>query len=846
MKRRICGFPSHTSNGVTLVELMIAVLILSAVVLVFINIFANITKAILGSKAKTLATNLAQEKIQILRQMSYHKILITPAPAYNTEFSPPIPYDTTYFPPENILEGGMEFTRYTYVYPVQEVDGKFEPIPPTSPDVGLKCIEVSVVYQSGYGKKVVRLRTVESSIESAFKGAIQGTVRNAQTFENLRDVLVTVAENVGCRDYTDASGKYTIKVPYGNYTVVASKLGFFTATRQVSVGANPQTVNFDLQPMSSGTVFGYVWLNDRILISQVVGSTRSPGGFIQEYVELYNPTTFWWQMATSEDEGIIGLKYQSTGGGPLVEVPLKYINLSIPPSSYYLIANTTTVTVCGVSVTADAIYSEEAPGYPNAIKTREDDGPQSSGGGVGIYYISSNKWIDILGWDWNEGAKTAPIYETDGFDQFLGLETDEQYVRRVSTWGIVSGWGNAYDTDNNNRDFVEYRKPIQIPPRNSSYSLPPLTGRPAVGSFVSSNDGLSSMTNAYPVGSPPAAYFELTSVATGTWSIFISSNEKFININNVEIRSAGKTGVMNLNTDPPAYCQYYYSQLINVTQGGYISGRVVNALNQPLSNIKVVAGGSEAYTSATGRYILSLSTGIYSVTANPGNLNPLYVYQTREGVRVQQGLVTSGIDFVLFQGGRVTGFVSRDKINPLPGIVMQAQSQEGFIYGEDVSDNAGKFIIPNLSTGTYYIKPVLSSKETSSPSVSTVTISAAGATVFAGTFTITGAMGKISGKVIYNGKPIKTGVLIIATTTTITAPPTLSTATLTSTAYFLTSSYEDGTYTLEVIGSTTTPYKIYGYYTTYNNAGIPVIRSTSKTNVSVSPGQEVKNQDLIF
>jgi len=831
--------------GVTIVELMIAVLILSAVILVFINVFTNVSRAILGSKAKTLATNLAQEKIQVLRQMSYHKILITPSPAYNTEFSPPIPYDTTYFPPERILEGGMEFTRYTYIYPVQEVDGKFEPIPPTSPDVGLKCIEVSVVYQSGYGKKVVRLRSVESSIESAFKGVIQGTVRNAQTFEGLKDVLVTVAENIGCRDYTDASGKYIIRAPYGSYSVVASKLGFFTATRRVSVGANPQTVNFDLQPMSSGTVFGYVWLNDRILISQVVGSTRTPEGFAQEYVELYNPTTFWWQVAISEDEGIIGLKYQSTNG-PLVEVPLKYINLSIPPSSYYLIANTTTVTICGVTVAADAVYSESAPDYPNVIKTREDDGPQYSGGGVGIYYISSNKWIDILGWDWNEGAKKAPIYETEGYRQFFGLEVDEQYVRKVSTWGIVSNWGNAYDSDNNSTDFVGYRKPIQIPPRNSSYSLPPLTGRPAVGSFISCNDGLSSMTNAYSVGIPPAAYFELTSVATGTWSVFISSNEKFINIDNVEIKGAAKTGVLNLNTDPPAYCQYYYSCLTNVAEGGYISGRVVDALNQPISNIKVIAGGYEAYTNTTGRYVLSLSTGIYSVTANPDNLNPLYVYQTREAVVVQQGAVTSGIDFILFQGGRITGFVSRDKINPLPGIVMQAQSQEGFIYGEDVSDNGGKFTIPNLSTGTYYIKPVLGSKEISSPSVSTVTVSAAGVTVFAGTFTITGAMGKISGKVLYSGKPIKTGVLIIATTATITTPPALSTATLTSTAYFLTNSYEDGTYTLEVVGSTTTPYKIYGYYTTYNNAGIPTIHTTSKTNITVLPGQEVKNQDLNF
>jgi len=834
------------NKGVTLVEFILGILLISLVILIFAGSFGNISKALLASKAKTLATNLAQEKIQILRQMPYHKILVTPSPSYNTEFSPPIPYDTEYFPPEDILEGGMRFTRYTYVYPVQEVDGKLESISPTSPDVGMKCIEVSVVYPTAYGKKVVRLRTVEANPDfTAFRGVIQGNVKDKVTLLNLSDVLLIVAENVGCRDYTDTNGNYLIKVPYGNYTVVASKRGYFTGLQQVSVGANPRTVNFELQPMSSGTVFGYVWMNDRILISQVVGSTKNAEGFSQEYVELYNPTTFWWQMARSEYEGFIGLKYQSTGDVTISSVPLRYINLSIPPFSYYLIANTTTITVAGVTLTADAVYSTSAVGSLNIIKTREEDGAQFSGGGVGIYYISSGQWIDIVGWDWNEGAKTAPIYETDGIDQVLGLEIDEQYVRKVSTWGVVSGWGNAYDSDNNNKDFVEYRKPLQIPPRNSSYSLPPLTGRPAIGAYVSANDGLSTVTNTYSVGTPPVAYFELVSVATGTWSVFISSNEKVINIDNVIVQAGGRTGVLNSNTNPSAYCPFFYSQLQNVAQVGFISGKVVNVLNQPLSNIKIVAGGSEAYTNTFGRYLLAISTGVYSVTANPGNLNTQYVYQTRDNVVVKMGVITSGIDFVLSQGGRVTGFVSRDKVNPLPGIVIQAQSQEGFVYGEEVSDNAGKFMIPNLSSGTYYIKSVLSSKEISTPSVSTVTVSA-GVTVFAGTFTITGALGKISGVVKYQGQQIQSGVLIIATTVAFTVPPTLSTSTLTGPAYFITNSYEDGTYKLEVIGSTTTRYRVYGYYPIYDATGKPTILSTTLTNIQVLPGREVTNVNLNF
>ncbi|MCX7716769.1 MAG: type II secretion system GspH family protein, partial [Endomicrobia bacterium] len=99
-----------SSRGVTLVELVIAVVILSVTILIFVGSFTNISRSIIASKAKTLATNLAQEKIQLLRQLPYHKILVTSTPLYYTQVSPPIPYDNTYFPPERILEGGIYFT----------------------------------------------------------------------------------------------------------------------------------------------------------------------------------------------------------------------------------------------------------------------------------------------------------------------------------------------------------------------------------------------------------------------------------------------------------------------------------------------------------------------------------------------------------------------------------------------------------------------------------------------------------------------------------------------------------------------------------------------------------------
>ncbi len=140
------------NKGITLVELLVAIVILSVVIISFIGSFSSIAKGLSFSKAKTLATNLAQEKIQILRQLPYHRILITPSPSYLTDFSPAVPYDTEYFPPEDILEGGLRFKRYTYIAPLQEVNGRFEQLPPSTPEQGLKYIQVSVVYETDKGK----------------------------------------------------------------------------------------------------------------------------------------------------------------------------------------------------------------------------------------------------------------------------------------------------------------------------------------------------------------------------------------------------------------------------------------------------------------------------------------------------------------------------------------------------------------------------------------------------------------------------------------------------------------------------------------------------------------------
>lgn len=875
-------------KGVTLAELVIASCIIGLVILTIIGSFGNISKVILFSKARTLATNLAQEKMQILKQMSYYKLLITSSPAYIADISPAIPYDPGYFPPERILEGGIYFDRFTYVQVAQEIGGKITTLPPSTPNTGMKLITVTVIWKEGKVKKFVQVYNIASE-PYGLNGVIKGKVRNAMTLSGIPNATVIVAENIGWQDLTNASGDYSINVQVGSYRVMASAVGFFSANDSVSVGASPVTKNFDLVPMDSGTVSGLVWLNDHIVISQVVASTQTPD-CDQEYLELYNPTTFQWQMAyfdigTGSTIPVTGVKYHGIGpGATLEDIPLIYYTLFIPVSSYYLIANTTTITVAGVTKTADAVFRDNI----NVIKC--NDPPDiEGGGGIGIYTVGNvgdttdDVWIDIVGWDGTGGAgwKKAPIYETDGIAQLVGFQRGEQYVRRSFIEGgsnrndhpgISLVYARCYDSNNNNGawnnvnnywrigDFGDFGigNDFKYPPMNSNDTQPYRAVTPAFGAIVTCFDGLSGGTVAecinMPTSPPMAPYsrFTLTSVATGTWTVMISSDIHTIEISSVTVLVNSTTGIPNALTAPQWKITGDNSVFLEgISDEGYITGNVINAYGQPIPNIRVEAMGYYNVTNSAGNYFIKLATGIYNVIANPGNLNPTYVESIKENIKVDLGQVTSGVNFILSQSGGIKGFVTRDGINPIPNIVFTAEDSNYVIKGDGISGEDGYFLITNLATGTYTVAPVLGSKETSTPakSVATVTV---GKTIFASTFTITGALGKITGTVTSGGKPIKEGILIVATTTTLTAPdyvpPVLSTATASGAPFFITNSYEDGTYIVEVIGSATDRYNMYAYYTTFvgDTPSIKVKVREGASGVIVNQGQTVTGIDFTW
>jgi hypothetical protein len=176
---------------------------------------------------------------------------------------------------------------------------------------------------------------------------------------------------------------------------------------------------------------------------------------------------------------------------------------------------------------------------------------------------------------------------------------------------------------------------------------------------------------------------------------------------------------------------------------------------------------------------------------------------------------------------------------------MVAQDSNGTARDTEVSDNNGDFTMINLTTGPYTVEPMIDSKELASPTTSLATV-VAGVTTFTSTFTVSGAMGTITGNVTSGGNPIQSGVLIIISTNTINLPPpAISSSSLTSAPFYAGSSQENGVYSVEVRGSTTSLYNLVGVYS--HMIGSSIVSSTQTlSNISVISGQTTSGENLAW
>ncbi len=804
--------------------------------------FGFIQRGVQLSKNKTLAANLAQEKMQILKQKPYYQIIVTSAPLHNTaDFAPEvIDYDQGYFPPESIVEAGVTYTRYTYIQSIREDSGVIGSMAPEAPDAGMKRITVTVTWGQGSGSRKVTLRSIVSNPDTvmanvSFTGVVSSTWGAA-----VPGAMVSLVEMSGSADTTNSVGQYYLNAVPGTYTLLVTATGYFQAVKSVLVAAGETaTNNFTLTRMAVGKVEGYAWLTDHLVISQVVGSTVDTSvtpNFDQEYVEIFNPTTYTWTV-----DGNLGLRFRRADDAAKMPIQINYLNAEIDSGGYYLFANTGTVVAGGIAMDADAVWDagNSTSDFPlfasdrNVIPVDEDGGGEG-GGALELYRLADGEPVDRVGW--NKSGHPAPFYEGAAIPQTIGLSRNELYARRSSTAdaaGVNWGFGPAYDTGNNSVDFYNYSSGLPAPPGASVSAVKTvISGTPAVGAVVSCSDGLSSSAEAETTGGAlPAAWFSLVDVATGTWAVLISSRANGLSVSSAPVPDQGSV-------------YFFASTSTLLTQAmttGLITGRVVDAHGNPLDQKIVTYGGaSNTLTGTDGRYRLQVTPGVVDVTANPvaGGV-PSYVTASSMSIPIEIGEVHSGVDFVLYQGGRITGFVTRDGVNGLPGVSVAILDANSVAMDEQVTGSNGRFTSVVLSTGYYTVELGLGDLESSSPQISTVTISNMGGSHFSSTFTVFGAMGYVRGSVTSGGDPIKTGVLIVVSTMSLSGIPPLapdiSSATLTGPPFYMVSSTEDGSYLLEVRGSAVA-YKVYAYYPRPSGTAAAIL-STATTNIVVTPGQ---------
>ncbi len=827
-------------RGVTLAELMIAVAILTTVVLGGIGAFAFVAKAISQSRTKTIATNIAQERMEVLKNYSYFQLLVTSVTITNTDYEPDLIYDNAAYPPETItLWGQPSFTRAVHVAYVDMSGTSISTVSYSSNDTGIKQVTVYVLWKSGDHKKIeiksLFANPSAAALDSGFKGKV--TVQGSGA--NLPGAEIKVVGNNNWKDVSDASGDYSFEVARGTYSLVCSSAGFFsqTVTNLVASRSAMTTQNFALVEIGTGTVSGTVWISTNILISQVVSSTGTDAGGEVEYVELYNPTTYAWTINASNLE----LRYrEKESGGSDETIDLTYTNTTLPSQGYYLIASASTFTILGVVRTADARYTTQA----DKIKDDAD-------GGIIIRKGSSGPIYDRVAWE-KDGGPNPPVgyRETTVITLTGGLNDNEQLIRLTSTGTMSSGYGNAYDTDNNANNFI-LSNPINVGPRNSSTTQIPVSGQPARTAFVFASDGLSNPAQAQVVNSgtnAEYAQFTLTRVATGTITVTMIDGPYKAETTNVSVTQGATTRIPNNLTTPswPA-AGYYSSVLKSSTTGGFIQGYVYNVSAVPLSGILVEAGGVTTRTSSNGFYFLNVAAGAVTVNANFNSDNGNYSTDAAVGTVTEGALsvIPASPYFRLAQAGTITGYVTSGS-GALPNIVVKATL--GSLTYEAPTDNTGRFYITVSTSASYYtVSPVLDPFQTytAAPDPSTATVTAPGSSVFVGTFTVSGGMGSISGKVEHNGSAITTGVLIIASSGTINDPPTSiygSSAPALSNPLYSVSSKADGKYSLAVRGGT---YNMRAFYPTVNTeTGTVSYKTQTKTGVSVTAGQDTPNKDF--
>ncbi|MBI5211593.1 MAG: carboxypeptidase regulatory-like domain-containing protein [Elusimicrobia bacterium] len=850
-------------RGVSLVELIVASAILSIMVLASIGSFNLITRGIHQSRTKTIANNLIQEKMEVLKNYSYYQLTVTSATTVDNNYG--VVYDNNMYPSEQIsLWGYPVFTRATHVAYAEMSSGVVSTVPYSSVDTGLKQIIAYLMWKDGDTYKKLTIKNLmanpsASGMDSGFRGTVTDSA--GSVVPGAKVVVVGFPNWTGS---ADAAGAYSFAVARGTYSVTCSSTGYYSAiqTSQKATRGFYTTTDFtnaSLHPLikiASGAITTTVWISTSLLISQVAAGTGTytDGGTKEkEYVELYNPTTFTWTISAANFELLYD---EEEGGAAAAAIPLTFNVTSLPASHYFLIASTGVIEVNNRVRYADAVYTTLGSDV-----IQDWTGGASNAGGVGIR-LAGGPWLDRVAWRASGAGKSPPVALVernspgDAPDYTHGLEDGWIMTRLTSTGTIDSSFGNAYDTDNNASNFEPISDgqdhlgaPLYV--NNSTDQKNRISGKPAHGAFSSADDTLSVPSQSYaknPNTSLEYAEVLLNNITTGTWTVKLTSGAYMLEIGSVQIVQGSTITIPGSNTanSHATLSGYAVTVMTSAVTGGFLQGYLYGAGAEyytPLPNILMEANGTQVRTAANGFFFANITTGAFTGYANFNNDNPAYTSGSMSDTIVL-GQIYNIPEIHLAQQGTIMGYVTSGT-GALPNVTMKAK--RGASTYEGFSDGTGYFYVyvPNAASN-YTVTPVLPVGQSYSSSPDPAEGNpASGQVIHVGTFTITGGMGTISGAVKDGTTPITTGVLVIASRGAIPDPPDAvygSSAPALSNPLYSVSSQADGTYSLEVTAGS---YNMSAYYPTVDTqtGGVTYKRKT-RTTPAVTPTSPATGQDF--
>lgn len=904
---------SRNSRGVTLTELMVATAIITIGVIASMGAFKFIAEAISNSRNRTIVTNLAQEKMEFLKNKPYYQLLVTTTTALSTGFSPNFAYDNSNYPPETFDQWGIALTRAVRVDYASVSGLTVSTVPFTNDDTGTKKITVYVYWTERGTPRKVQFESYYQNpsvavLSTGFSGQVCRSPNNppCTAANSVPSALVQVIGTPKWKSYADSSGVYAFQVSPGSYTLVASSVGYTSqATSMITAVSGVYTVSsFTLTAVASGTVSAtslYAY-GTSLVVSQVVASSmQASSGFDMQYIELFNPTTAPINVTrtgcvpaptcTDVSPNIqLNINSAAACSNPrdCRNAQLVYRSTYVAPGRYFLVANTASFTVLGVNYQPDAYFTDNAwglqcpgvgsSGSPGAaswnppttklIINYEELGSTAHNGTVWLTDSSGNT-LDAVGWLHNNNdpgrCRGSCIPHNGGVHALL---QGDQIVRFSTPCAAGNVYGRAYDTGNNANNFYYNAAATAVgivysPFTSASSSQTILSGRPSTGAYVYASDGnagavQSSISSVNGAQGQTCAYssFTLTGVATGTWVVAAVANGFHQEVSNVVVTQGANTAITNAATSPawPLANTNYVAMASTYAGGaalGYVYGSAT-AFTTRLNNISMLSSnGKTATTDSRGFYILYLPTGTVTISANvPSNGS----HQSSDAtVTINQGALTIVPDFHLAQGATIRGYVTSGT-GALPGVAVKATN--GASTFQDTTDNTGFFYIfvstastawtvtPDLDPLSSYTS-VAASPCTGSPI--TCTASTPGDTVFAGTITVTGSLGTITGTVSENGSVITTGVLVVASTGAVPdpLPSVYSSSSAASSVFYSASSQANGTYTVEVRNDSVNTYNMRAFYPSVNvNTGTVTYKTSTKSGVSVTAGATTPVQNF--